>query len=175
MMSTPTGMLATPASLMQRGDFLGVALHQAERRIDGAAQADQAGLAVLRLEPGRVELVMHGRRAEIPQDRIAGAGEQRPARELVALPFADLGRGEVADVVDVEDQERAELGFFQRLPDAAEPVAVQAPVIDPLLEIDRHGAERRQRAAPIVARVDVLGADLGRIALVMSSMGGLLP
>ena len=43
---------------------------------------------------------------------------------------------------------------------AREPVAVQAAVVDPLLEIDPHGAERRQRAAPVVARVDVLGADL---------------
>ena len=42
----------------------------------------------------------------------------------------------------------------------AEPVAVQAAVVDALLEVDAHGAERRQRAAPVVARVDVLGADL---------------
>ena len=119
MMSTPIGMLATPASLDQRGDLLGVALHQAERRIDGAAQADQAGLAVLRLEPRRVELVMHGGRAEVPQDRLAAAArEQRPAGELVALPLADLGRGDVADVVDVEHQQRAEVGLLQRLLDA---------------------------------------------------------
>ena len=148
----------------QRGDLLGVALHQPERRIDGAAQADQPGLAVLRLEPGRVELVVHGGRAEIPQDRLAVAREQRPARELVALPFADLGRGDVADVVDVEDQQRAEVGLLQRLLHAREPVAVQPPVIDALLEIDAHDAERRQRAAPVVARVDVLGADCVRLA-----------
>ncbi len=47
---------------------------------------------------------------------------------------------------------------------AGEPVAVHAPVIDALLEIDPHGAEHRQMAAPIVARVDVLGGDLDRIA-----------
>ena len=41
-----------------------------------------------------------------------------------------------------------------------EPIAVQPPVIDALLEIDPHDAERRQRAAPVVARVDVVGADL---------------
>ena len=41
-----------------------------------------------------------------------------------------------------------------------EAVAVQAAVIDALLEIDPHDAERRQRAAPVEARVDVLGADL---------------
>ena len=154
--------LGDAGSLDERGDLLGVALHQAEGGIDGAAQADEAGLAVLRLEPGRVELVVHGGRAEVPQDRLAVAGEQRPAAELVALPLADLGRGEVADVVDVEDQQRAEVGFLQRLLDAARPVAVQAAVVDPLLEIDPHGAERRQRAAPVVARVDVLGAGVLR-------------
>ena len=37
---------------------------------------------------------------------------------------------------------------------------MQAAVIDALLEIDAHDAERRQRAAPIVARIDVFGADL---------------
>ena len=87
------------------------------------------------------------------------ARQQRPAAELVALPLADLGRGEVADVVDVEHQQRAEVGLLQRLLDAREPVAVQPAVIDALLEIDPHDAERRQRAAPVVARVDVLGAD----------------
>ena len=165
MMSTPTGIFSTAGFLDQRRDLLGVALHQAERRIDGAAQADQAGLAVLRLEPGRVELVVHGGRAEIPQDRIvAGARDQRPAAQLVALPLADLGRGAIADVVDVEHEQRAELGFLQRLLHAAKPVAMQPPVIDPLLEVDAHDAERRQRPAPIVARVDVLGADRRRVA-----------
>ena len=41
---------------------------------------------------------------------------------------------------------------------------MQAPVIDALFEIDAHGAEHRQMTAPIVARVDVLGGDLHRIA-----------
>jgi len=37
---------------------------------------------------------------------------------------------------------------------------VQALIIDALLEIDAGDAERGQRAAPVVARVDVFGADL---------------
>lgn len=45
--------------------------------------------------------------AEIPQDRLGVAGEKREAAELVALPFADLGGGDVADVVDVKEQQRA--------------------------------------------------------------------
>jgi len=56
--------------------LLGVVLHQAERRIDGAAQADEAGLAVLGLEPGRIELVMDGSRAEVPEDRLLAADQK---------------------------------------------------------------------------------------------------
>src|SRR6202048_483995 len=152
--------LVHPRLLEQRGDLLGVALHQPEGGIDRAAQPDEPRLAVLRQEPGGVELVMHRGRAEVPQDRLAVAGKQRPAAELVALPFPDLGRGDVADVVDVEDEECAELGAFQRLAHAREAIAVEPPVIDALLEIDPHDAERRQRARPVVARVDVVGADL---------------
>src|SRR6266496_1055522 len=37
---------------------------------------------------------------------------------------------------------------------------VQPAVIDPFLEVDPHGAERRQRAGPVVTRVDIVGADL---------------
>ena len=148
-----------------RGHLLGVALHQAEGGIDGAAQAHQAGLAVLRLEPGRIELVMDRRRAEVPQDRIAAAAHQeRPARQLVARPFADLGRGDVTDVVVVEQQQRAEVGGLESGLRAAQPVTVQAAVVDALLEIDAHGAEHRQMTAPVVARVDVLGRDLLRRA-----------
>src|SRR5262249_17018203 len=146
--------------LEERGELLGMALHQPECWIDRAAQPDQPGLAVLGLEPRGVELVMHGSRAEIPQNRLAVASKQRPAAELVALPLADLRRRDVADVVDVEDQKRAELGRFECLAHPREPIAVQPAIVDAFLEIHPHGAERRQRAAPVVARVDILGADL---------------
>ena len=142
------------------GEFFGVLLHQAEGGRHGAAQADQAGLAILRVEPWRIKLVMDGGGAEVPQDRFAGAGQQRPARQLVAFPFADLGRGQITDVVDVEHQQRAEFGLLQRLLGAAEPVTVQAAEVDALLEVDAHDAERGQRTAPVMARVDVFGADL---------------
>ena len=96
--------LGDPRGFENRGHFFGMTLHQAESRIDCAAQTDKAGLAILRFEPWRIEFVMDRSRAEIPQDRLAAAREQRPARELVARPFADLGRGDVADVVVVEQQ-----------------------------------------------------------------------
>ena len=72
--------LVAAGFLNERRDLLGVALHETECGVDGAAQTDQASLAILRLEPRRVELVVHGSRAEIPQDRIvAGASDERPA------------------------------------------------------------------------------------------------
>src|SRR5262249_52773026 len=147
----------------ERRDLLGVTLHQAERGRDGAAQADQPGLAVLRLEPRHVQPMVDGGGAEVPQDRVAIARQQRPAAQLVAFPLADLGRGDVADVVDVEDQQGAELGILQGLLDAAQAIPVQAPVVDALLEIDPHGPQGRKSAPPVVARVDVLGADFLRL------------
>ena len=106
--------LGDAGGFQDRRHLLGVPLHQPEGRIDGAAQADQASPAILRLEPGRIELVVHRGRAEVPQDRVLPAHQQRPARELVARPFADLGRGDVTDIVVVEQQQRAEIGFFER-------------------------------------------------------------
>src|SRR6185369_4276055 len=104
---------------------------------------------------------MDRRRAEVPQDRVGAATRQQcPATDLVAFPLADLGRGEIADVVDVHHQQRAELGLLQRLTRAREAIVVQPAVVDALLEIDAHGAERRQSARPVVARIDVLGGDL---------------
>ena len=115
------GHLGDAGIAQQRGDLAGMPLHQAEGRVDRAAQAEQAGLAVLRLQPGRIEPVVHGGRAEVPQDRIGAAlGQQRPAADLVALPLADLGGGEVADVVDVHHQ-AARRGRISPAPAASAP------------------------------------------------------
>ena len=58
---------------------------------DGAAQAEQSGAAVVVVQPRRMQPVVLRRRAEIPDVRVAVAGQQRIARELVARPFADHG------------------------------------------------------------------------------------
>src|SRR5262249_32879465 len=123
--SMPIGMLPTPASRMSE------AISSACRSIRPKAGATvprmpmSPGLAILRPEPGRGKLVMPSRRAAVPKDgMVGGGGEQGEAARLAAPPFADLGRGEVADVVDVEDEQRAQLGLLQRRLDAAEPVAM---------------------------------------------------
>jgi len=53
--------------------------------------------------------VVDGGRAEIPEDRIVASGKEGKAAKLVALPLADLGGGDVADVVDVEEEKPAAL------------------------------------------------------------------
>src|SRR6478752_10591177 len=107
---------------------------------------------------------MHRGRAEVPQDRVATACQQHPARKLVAGPFADLGRRDVTNVVVIEQQQRAEIGSLERGLRAAKAIAMHAAVVHTLLEIDAHGAEYRQVPSPVVTGVNVFGGDLHRLA-----------
>ena len=94
-------------------------------------------------QPRRVQLVVLGGRAEVPQHRVALAREQHAARALVARPLADVRARDVADVVLVEQQHRAQVGLAQRRTRLLEPVAPQPGEVDPLLPVDRHrGAAR---------------------------------
>ena len=77
------------------------------------------------VEPRVVELVVPGGRAEVPDDRLAAAGEQREADQLVHRPGADVGGRHVADVGEVEGQQGAEVGALQRR-HAAAPAARRA-------------------------------------------------
>jgi hypothetical protein len=85
-------------------DLPGMTLHQAKIGMNGTAQADKPGAHILRLEPRAIQLVMHGRRTEVPEDRLLAAHQLRPARKLVTLPLADFGRGQIANIVDVKDK-----------------------------------------------------------------------
>ncbi len=154
--SMPSGMSATPASFSRPAISLACRLHQPVRGRNGAAHAEHAGAEVLRRQPVAIEPVMHGGRAEVPLDRIVVAGEQREPAQLVALPLADLGAGDVADVVDVEHQQRAEVGFLERLLGAAKPVAVQAAEIDARLEVHVGMPRCRDRPSPVPMRLDGL-------------------
>ena len=55
-------------------------------------------------------------RAEVPEDRVAVAAEQDEAGVLVPRPLADVRARDVADVVRVEEEQRAEIGRGQRGP-----------------------------------------------------------
>src|SRR5262245_10821271 len=145
MMSTPTGILWTPASLSSDANSLAWRSISPKARLKVRRRPMMLALQPPGWRQGvqgvgwpaaarSTQLVVQGGGAEVQRDRGAVAGEQRPAAELVALPLADLGRGNVAGVIDVEGEQRPELGFFQRLLDAAQPLSVQPAVIDPFLE-----------------------------------------
>jgi hypothetical protein len=87
-----------------------------------------------------VQLVVPRGRAEVPDDRLGAAGQQRVAGHLVARPFADHRRGQISDVVDVEDEQRAELGSLEGGAGAGQPVGPQPSEVDTLLEVDGRAA-----------------------------------
>src|SRR5437867_5461944 len=142
---------------------------QARLRRDGAAQADEAGERVLGREPRRVEPVVAGRRPEIPHPGLAVAGQEAPARELIPGPLADDRARDVADIVLVEDEQRAKAGAGQGLANPAQPVGVQAAEVHALLEVHLHVAGRLEGAVPRVSRVDGVRRHTARLG------GSLLP
>src|SRR4051812_30682182 len=106
--------------------------------------------------------MMLRRRAEVPDVRIAVAGEQGIASELVARPLADHGAGGIADVVLIEGEQRTETGAGQHGACTGEAIIVEAAKVDPLLEIDLRMTGRLNRPRPVVVRIDVVGTyDLG--------------
>ena len=82
--------------------------------------------------------------SEVPQQRVAGAREQREARVLVARPFADVRARHVADVVGVKQEQRAKIGGLQLSPCALQAIAAELREVDALLPIDRHGRAARR-------------------------------
>ena len=91
-------------------DLAGGRAEQAGIRCDGAAQPDHPGVDVLRAHPRAVEAMVLRGRAEVPDVRVAAARQQGVAGHLVARPLADVGARDVADVVEVEQQDGADVG-----------------------------------------------------------------
>ena len=118
------------------GDLLGRSPEQAGVGGDRPAQPDHPGVHVLLRQPRAVQAVVLGRRAEVPDVRVAAAGQQRVARHLVARPLADVGARRVADVVEVEQQDGAEVGGRERRPGATEPVRPHPLDVPALLPVD---------------------------------------
>src|SRR5204862_2306050 len=111
------------------------------------------------VQPRRVQAMVLRRRAEIPDVGIAVAGQQRVPCELVARPFADDRARDIADVVLVETEQRAQTGACEDGAGARQPIVMQPAEIDALLEIDLGVARRLQRTIPAVMWIDVVGAD----------------
>jgi len=76
--------------------------------------------------------------AEVPQDRVVFAEQQREADVLVALPRTDRGARDIAQVVGVKQQQRAEIGALERGLRARKAVRTQPVEIDSLLPVHRH-------------------------------------
>src|SRR5258708_12813012 len=104
-----------------------------------------------------------GGAAEVPDVRIAVAGQKRIARELVARPLADHGAGGVTDVVLVERKQRSQARLGERGARARKTVVVQPPQIDALLEVDLAASRRLPPPVPAVLRVDVVRAHDARL------------
>jgi len=152
--------------LEDRLDLLGCFLEKGQIRTHRTTHPQQAGAAVIVLQPRRVELVVARSAAEIPDVRLAVAGEEGVARELVARPFADHRAGGVADVVLVEGEQRAEAGVRERRARAGEPIIVKPAKIDPLLEVHLRAAGSLQRPVPAVLGVDVVRGRLFRLRFI---------
>ena len=138
-----------PAFADQPGDLLGVLLDQPEA--DGGIVPripTTPARQLLGVEPVAVLACGARRPSRSPRRRAPRRRRAGEAAHLVPLPLADLGAGDVADVVDVEEQERAAVGLLQRVLGAAQAVAAQPVVVDAALEVDRRCGPRRAGACP---------------------------
>src|SRR4029079_933256 len=94
-----------------------------------------AGAEALLREPGGEQLGVAGGRAEVPEDGIGPAREEREAGVLVARPLADVRARDVADVGRVEEQDCAEIRSLERRPGTFEPLPAQPRKVDALLPV----------------------------------------
>ena len=74
---------------------------------------------------------MLGCRPEVPDHRLASPRQQREADQLVHGPGADVRGRHVADIGEVERQQRSEFGGVQMLPQALQPISAQPVDVDP--------------------------------------------
>src|SRR5262245_66642517 len=78
--------------------------------------------------------------SKVPEDRLVTLRQERETADLVLGPRADVRGGDVADVVHVEAEHRAQLRLGEHVLDAREPLAAQTIEIDAPFPIHRHRA-----------------------------------
>ena len=81
-----------------------------------------------------------GRRPEVPDPRLTGAGEQRPSFGLVVAPGSDVCGGDVANVGGLENKEGPEVARFESLTCTGKAIIPQARIVDSLFPIDANDA-----------------------------------
>src|SRR5262249_12768617 len=132
-------------------------LEETGRRRHRSPHAHHAGAAMIREEPRGVETMMARGGAEVPHPRIAVAGKERIADDVVARPLACYRAGDVADVVLVEHEQGAQSRARERAADPGEAVVVEPPEIHALLEVHLHVPRSLDGAVPAMLRIRRLG------------------
>src|SRR5439155_4835573 len=97
--------------------------------------------------------------AEIPNPGVAVSGEQAVPDQLVARPLADDGARDIANVVLIDTQHRAQPGLAQRLTGPGQAITVQARKVDALVEIQLGRAGSLKRQVPAVCRLEIVLVD----------------
>src|SRR5437016_11530363 len=97
--------------------------------------------------------------AEIPNPGVAVSGEQAVPDQLVASPLADDGARDIANVVLIETQHRAQAGFLQGLARPREAITMQPAELHTLFEIDLRRARRLERPVPAMRRLEIVLVD----------------
>ena len=85
-----------------------------------------------------MQLMMLRGRSEIPEDGLVILRKKREAVRFILRPCADVGRGDVADIVHVEAEQRAHFRLLEKSFRAGEAFAAQPIEIDPILPVNRH-------------------------------------
>jgi hypothetical protein len=93
-------------------------------------------------QPRVVELMVSGGRAEVPHDGLAAARQQREANELVHGPRADVGAGHVADVVEIEGEQRPEVRPLELGLEFGQALLAQARHVNAVLPVNRVASVR---------------------------------
>src|SRR5260221_8888954 len=125
----------------------------------GPGRPRRRGLSRRVVEPRVIQLVMPGGRAEVPDDRLAAARQEREPDQLVHRPGADVGGRHVPDVGHVETEQRAQVGTLELCLQLGETLRAQALEVDALLPVDRHRSEGtyRHSRAPQLSVCVIIG------------------
>src|SRR4029077_7480600 len=91
-----------------------------------------------------MQLMMPGRRSEVPENRFVILGKESEPVRLVLCPRANVRCCQITHVVHVEAKQRAHLRLRQQILHALQAFAAQPIKVDSLFPLDRHSSMSRQ-------------------------------
>src|SRR5262249_23857608 len=115
---------------------------------DSAAHSGIPCTNMILTQPWAINPVMPRGGTEVPNPRLAVAGDQAIPDQLVSCPLVNDGAGDITNIVLIEAQHRSKAGFGQRLARACNPIAMQALEVDSLFKVHLRRARRLQRPIP---------------------------